>query len=251
MARETTSVWLEPQARLRPDQLLQAQLRTSSPADAAAGPNGRPGRAEGCSQAFREQTTSVSTTRFRRPQPGAGRGARRGSAPSTCTSGSQLSQEGRYQLRSPRIFIVAGTRTERTIVASISSDRDAEAHLLEGDRVPHREAPEDGDDDQRGAGDEASSRSDAKGDGVRVAGLLQLADATEQEHLVVHREPEEDGEQKQRNSRRRSSRPHGVRGARSRFPPGRRARAARMPLRPRAGSCRFPSRARRSSGTPA
>src|SRR5215204_604495 len=55
--------------------------------------------------------------------PGAGRSAVacRGSAPSTWTSGSQVSQEGRYQLRSPRSFIVAGTRTERTMVASISS----------------------------------------------------------------------------------------------------------------------------------
>jgi hypothetical protein len=43
-------------------------------------------------------------------------------------------------------------------------DGDAEAHLLEGDRVAHREAPEDGDDDERRAGDQPCCRLDAEGD---------------------------------------------------------------------------------------
>ena len=44
-------------------------------------------------------------------------------------------------------------------------------------------------------------RADAEGDGsVVVAGLaVALPDAAEQEHLVVHREPEEDGEEEERH----------------------------------------------------
>jgi hypothetical protein len=68
--------------------------------------------------------------RSRRDPEGQGGGAdrqvaRRGfsssSWPSTWTSGSQASQEGKYQFQRPRIFIVAGTMTERMIVASMKS----------------------------------------------------------------------------------------------------------------------------------
>ncbi len=38
--------------------------------------------------------------------------------PSMLTLGSHSSQVGKYRLRSPRSFIVAGTRTDRTMVAS-------------------------------------------------------------------------------------------------------------------------------------
>ena len=55
-------------------------------------------------------------------EPVVGHGARHraGAAPSTWTSGSQRSQEGRYQLRSPSSCIAAGTSTRRTMVASSS-----------------------------------------------------------------------------------------------------------------------------------
>ena len=87
------------------------------------------------------------------------------------------------------------------VASSSRAIGDAEAHLLEHDQVAAGEAAEDGDDDQGGAGDDAPGRADAVGDGVAVvAGLpVALADAAEQEHVVVHREPEEDREQKQRH----------------------------------------------------
>ena len=38
---------------------------------------------------------------------------------STRTSGSQFSTDGRYQLRSPSSFMLAGTRTNRTIAGEL------------------------------------------------------------------------------------------------------------------------------------
>ena len=52
-------------------------------------------------------------------------------------------------------------------------DRDPEAHLLEHDEVAHGEAGEDGDDDQRRAGDQARGRRDAVDD--RVVGRAASA----------------------------------------------------------------------------
>ena len=82
-------------------------------------------------------------------------------------------------------------------------DGDAEAHLLEHDQVAGGEAAEDGDDDQRGAGDQPRGRADAEGDSTRgVTGLrVALLDPAQQEHLVVHREAEEDGEEEERHPR--------------------------------------------------
>src|SRR5438552_5821931 len=69
---------------------------------------------------------------------------------------------------------------------------DAEAHLLEGDELARGEPDEHDDDDRRRASDEPSGRGDAMNDRVaRVSSLAPtLMDAAEQEHLVVHREPE-------------------------------------------------------------
>src|SRR5215211_205184 len=82
-------------------------------------------------------------------------------------------------------------------------DRDAKAHLLEGDELTGGEAGEDDDDDQRRAGDQPRRGADAVDDAVAgAAGQgVALADAAEQEDLVVHAEPEQDAEQKDRDPR--------------------------------------------------
>ena len=76
-------------------------------------------------------------------------------------------------------------------------DGDAEAHLLEGDELAGGEAAEDDDDDRRGAGDQARGGGHAVDDraGGVAGGAPALVDAAEQEHLVVHREPEQHAEQ--------------------------------------------------------
>ena len=80
-------------------------------------------------------------------------------------------------------------------------DGDAEAHLLEGDELAGGEAGEDDDDDRRGAGDQARGGGHAVDDRAGgVAGRAPaLVDAAEQEHLVVHREPEQHAEQEDRD----------------------------------------------------
>ena len=80
-------------------------------------------------------------------------------------------------------------------------DGDPEAHLLEHDQVAPGKAGEDRDYDQRRPGDQTCRRADAEGDRVVVvAGLrVALANPAEQEHLVVHREAEEDGEEEERH----------------------------------------------------
>src|SRR6266540_3780734 len=82
-------------------------------------------------------------------------------------------------------------------------DCDPEPHLLEHHEVACREAREDGDDDQRGARDDARRRADPVRDRVGVVARLRvaLADAAEEEHLVVHGQSEEDCEEKERHPR--------------------------------------------------
>src|SRR6266702_117545 len=58
---------------------------------------------------------------------------------------------------------------------------------------------EDEEEDQRGAGDQSPGPDDAGHDGVvrRAGGVVFLADAGQDEHLVVHRQPEQEGEGQQ------------------------------------------------------
>ena len=98
--------------------------------------------------------------------------------------------------------MLAGTSTERTMVASMSdSDGESEAHLLEHHEIAHRESAEDGHHDQGGAGDDARCGAHAEGNGVSVVVRLvvTLADPAEQEDVVVHRQTEQHGEQEQRD----------------------------------------------------
>ena len=70
------------------------------------------------------------------------------------TCGSHSSQDGRYQLRLPRSFMVAGTRTVRTMVASsATATAKPEAHLLQPDKWTGGEPGEDRDHDGRRPGD--------------------------------------------------------------------------------------------------
>jgi hypothetical protein len=63
---------------------------------------------------------------------------------------------GRYQLRSPSSFMVAGRSTARTIVASIRiATREADAQLLHGLVVAGGEHREGDHHDRGGAGDDA------------------------------------------------------------------------------------------------
>jgi len=70
---------------------------------------------------------------------------------------------------------------------------DPKAHLLKHDQVAHGEAPEDRDDDQRGARDQARGRGNPERNRKAVVIRLRelFPDPREQEHLVVHREAKE------------------------------------------------------------
>src|SRR5215207_8508422 len=82
--------------------------------------------------------------------------------------------------------------------------REAEADQLERDVGAQRERPEHGDHDQRGGGDHARGSGEPLGHGApRVAARqVLLAHAREQEHLVVHRQTEQDREHDHRYERR-------------------------------------------------
>src|SRR5918997_3987119 len=89
-------------------------------------------------------------------------------------------------------------------------DGQAEADGLGEYDAGKREGAGDDDDDRGGRGDDAGGRDEALGDArrVRVAVLVGLADAREQEDLVVHRDPEDraehqDGERRVNEAQRR------------------------------------------------
>ena len=120
---------------------------------------------------------------------------------STRTTGSQCSHYGRYQFQSPISSIDDGTSTRRTIVASMKmANGEAEAEQLEVAVLAEDERAEDADHDRRRGGDHAAGRGETVGDGLRVVAgaVVLLADAGQQEDLVVHREAEDDGEQHHR-----------------------------------------------------
>jgi hypothetical protein len=76
----------------------------------------------------------------------------------------------------------------------------ADAHHLQDEVALGGEAEEDGDHDQRCCGDEPSGRGQARHDAATgVAGAQPLLPhPREQEHLVVHRQPERHGEHQDR-----------------------------------------------------
>ena len=80
-------------------------------------------------------------------------------------------------------------------------DGDAEAHLLEHHELPGGEAGEDDDDDQRRTGDDPRRRRDAPTTAscVEPEAVVALLDPAHQEHLVVHRQPEQHREEEERH----------------------------------------------------
>ena len=115
--------------------------------------------------------------------------------------GNQRSRRGRYQLRSPSSFMAAGSSTART---SVASSRMATARptpiCLNSIMRERREDREHRDHHDRGARHDAGRGLDAVRDRVvgGLAAVERLADAADDEHVVVHREPEQDHEHEQR-----------------------------------------------------
>ena len=143
------------------------------------------------------------SARWRWARACAGR-AGAGAGASGDTRGSHSSHFGRYQFQSPRSFIVAGSSTPRMIVASIrTATAEPHAELLEDQQRQGGEDREDRDHHGGGAGHDAGGGLDPVCD--RVLGwpsaVERLADPGEDEHVVVHRESEQDHEQEQRHPR--------------------------------------------------
>ena len=107
-----------------------------------------------------------------------------------------------YQLWSPTRIIRAGTSRQRTTVASRDhGDGEADAELLDRRVAVQEEAPEDEHHDGGGRGDHARARHEPADDAAAVVlpGVDVLLDLAHEEHLVVHRQPEEDGEHEERD----------------------------------------------------
>ena len=159
-------------------------------------------------------------------------------SPSRLARGSQASQLGRYQLRSPSSFIVAGSSTPRTTVASIrTATASPTPASLRSSELGGAEQREHADHHQRGGADHAGGPGDPVAQRVLGAHprVDALPDAAEDEHVVVHRQPEQDHEQEQRQPR--DDRAVGAEPEQRPGPSGAgtRARARRRTRRPTAG----------------
>ena len=122
----------------------------------------------------------------------------------TATRGSHSSQLGRYQFQSPSSFMLAGSKTARMIVASIkTAAAKPDAELLQ---QVERQGDEDREDEHhhdRGARHDAGCGLDPVLDRLvrRHALIDALADAADDEDVVVHRQSEQDHEQEHRHER--------------------------------------------------
>ena len=129
--------------------------------------------------------------------PAAPWGALASRLPCASRWGSHSSHLGRYQFRSPSSIIDAGSSTALTIVASIRiGGGEPDAELLQQDDRAGREDREDAHHHDRGARDDARGRLDAVRDCFlgREPAISGFADPADDEHVVVHREPEQDHE---------------------------------------------------------
>ena len=148
------------------------------------------------------RTGSSASARPRRRSRPSPRSARAAASPATAAGTSSTAEE-----------VHGGGEHDRADDRRVDQqcDGDAESHLLEHDQLAACEAGEHGDDDQRRARDDSRGRGDAEDDGLRgrVASSERLApklvvaflDPAEQEDLVVHREPEQHGEEEERHPR--------------------------------------------------
>ena len=173
-----------------------------------------------------------------RPAPAAGSGSSTISSSPWSKCGSHSSHDGRYQFRSPSSFIDAGQQhaaDDRRVDQDRRGEPDAE--LLEEEQRQRREDREHADHHDRRAGDDARRRADAVRDRLvhRGAPLEPLADPADDEHVVVHREAEQDHEQEQRDDRRDAGGRTEAEEALADTRAGRPARGSRTPPR-RTGS---------------
>ena len=184
-------------------------------------------------------------------QAGWGTGSGAG-PPSTLMCGSLRSSHfGSHQVRSPQSSITAGSRTQTMRPGDQDRRGQADAELLDGRVAVEDEAGEDRDHDRRRRGDDLAGPGEAVDDGLarRLAVVDLLAHAADEEHLVVHREPEQDREHHHRHVG--DDRDRAVEADRGRSVAvlehgGERRRRRR---RPTAGSRRLPAAARSPSGT--
>ena len=125
--------------------------------------------------------------------------------PSTSRCGRmRSSQPGSHQLASPSSSIVDG-HDHHPDERGVDEDRarEPDAEQLDDDVVAEHERQEERAHDRGGGGDDARGGRQAVGDGLGVVAGAQvlLADPRQQEHLVVHREPEQDREHHDRQER--------------------------------------------------
>ena len=173
----------------------------------------------------------------RRSRPAPPRPARRPRGAATPASW------GRYQFQSPSSFIDGGQQhaaDDRRV--DQHGGRQSEPHLLEVEERERHEDEEHADHHGGGARDRSGGRRDSALDGLvgGHAAVVELPDAREDEHVVVHRQPEQDDEQEQRQPVRHPAVGGEAEQATRRGPAGRRSRARRRPRPPTAGSAGSP-----------
>ena len=142
---------------------------------------------------------------------GALRGAGSGSGSSSISS-SPWSKCGSHSSHDGEVPVPLAEQLHRRRQQDAADDRrvdqdrgrEPDAELLEEQHRQRREDREHADHHDRGAGDDARRRADPVRDRLvhRRAPLEPLADPADDEHVVVHREAEQDHEQEQRDHRR-------------------------------------------------
>ncbi len=137
---------------------------------------------------------------------GAGVGRRYGASTRRAASAAagRRSQRGAHQFQAPSSCMVAGTssaRTRRDVERDGRADTDTD--LLHIDERARGEGADHHQQDQRGARDDPAGVREAGDHALAVVARAQplFADPRQQEDLVVHREPEDDREDHERNRR--------------------------------------------------
>ena len=150
---------------------------------------------------------------------------------------TRASAAGTSCARSSRASELGSTTERMTVASSRSAMATPKPICWNITSFPAREAGEDDDDDQRRAGDDPGRRRDASDDRVarRARRVVPLLDPAHQEHLVVHRQPEQHREEEERNPRVDHVRVLEAEQAGAVRRRGRRASAGRTRRRPRAG----------------
>ena len=194
------------------DQLANG-LRKQGVIVAPGGPLGEDHHIRAAVRDERRRTACCARSRTcSRPAAGAGRGslgasgagrsrAAPAASPSPPIRGSHSSQLGRYQFQSPSSFIAAGSITPRMIVASIrtatarpspSSLKSRKLSVTKTRKTPTITAA------ALVTVPAVVAMPCCTASSVLMPAVVELPDAGQDEHVVVHREPEQDHEQEQR-----------------------------------------------------